>query len=640
MIYIPKICGTCKGSTKALNLVYDIYEKELQKENPKKIYIYKEILHNPKVIEELNSLGIETIDTLDNITSDDIVIIRAHGESKEIFEYLIDNNIEYYDATCKNVSNIHAKVLEKYKDGYEIIIIGSSNHPEVIGTNGWCDNTGIIIETEDDLDKINNKNNKKYIIAQTTFNKDLYEKLVSSIKEIYEGAEIIIENTLCGAVSNICKSSVELAKTCDLMFVIGGKNSSNTKELFNEVSNYTKSYLFSNISDFYNFIKKENIPSDINIGITGGASTPIKEIYNYKYLLSFILYYKERLFELKENQDDINITLKENTYNENIESIIDYFIDLNKDGKYIRGTLIALGNYLASNEKSTDYLKLAYAYEMFQTSVLVHDDIIDNAKVRRGKDTIPRRICNKYLNNKNDKQYHSDVLVLANSLGICAGDLGFYEANQLIIKNYSEHKNFAKILSLYNDIIIKTIKGEMLDVILPFKGKYNYCEIEEKDILDIYHLKTSWYTIIGPFFLGYILGGKDIDENILNILNKIGLAFQLKDDILGIFSSSDTIGKSNTSDIEEFKQTCFYSHICNTEYKNEFLKIYGKKNITLEELNKIRELLIKSGSYDYAVDYLDNLYGEVLEEVDNLSILDEGKDILKGLLIYINIREK
>ena len=91
MIYIPKICGTCKGSTKALNLVYDIYEKELQKENPKKIYIYKEILHNPKVIEELNSLGIETIDTLDNITSDDIVIIRAHGESKEIFEYLIDN---------------------------------------------------------------------------------------------------------------------------------------------------------------------------------------------------------------------------------------------------------------------------------------------------------------------------------------------------------------------------------------------------------------------------------------------------------------------------------------------------------------------------------------------------------------------
>lgn len=640
MIFIPKICGTCKGATKALDLVYDIYERELKKENPKKIYIFKEILHNPKVIEELNGLGIETINTLDNVTSDDIVIIRAHGETKEIFEYLENHNIEYYDATCKNVNNIHAKVLEKYKEGYEIIIIGACNHPEVIGTNGWCDNTGVIIESEDDLDKISKENSKKYIIAQTTFNKDLYEKLVNNIKEIYENSEIIVENTLCGAVSNICNSSIEIAKNCELMFVIGGENSSNTKELFNEVSKYTKSYIFSNIHDFYNFIKKENIPSNINIGITGGASTPIKEIYNYKYLLSFVLYYKERLFELVENQDDINIKLKDKTYNENIESIIDYFIDLNKDGKYIRGTLIALGSFLASNEKNTNYLNLAYAYEMFQTSVLVHDDIIDNAKVRRGKDTIPRRICKKYLNENSNKNYHSDVLVLANSLGICAGDLGFYEANQLIIKNYSENKNLVKILELYNDIIIKTIKGEMLDVILPFKGKYNYGEIVEKDILDIYHLKTSWYTIIGPFFLGYILGGKDIDEKLENILNKIGIAFQLKDDILGIFSSSDTIGKSNTSDIEEFKQTILYSHICNTEYKNEFLKIYGKKNITNIELEKIRELLTQSGSFDYAVDYLDNLYGEVLDSIDELDIIDEGKDILKGLLIYINIREK
>lgn len=640
MIHIPKICGTCKGSTKALNLVYEVYEKEILKDNPKKIYIYKEILHNPKVIEELNELGIETIDNLDNITTEDIVIIRAHGETKEITDYLENNNIEYYDATCPNVSKIHKNVLEKYNEGYEIIIIGKSNHPEVIGTNGWCENKGIIIETEDDIDKISSNNNKKYIVCQTTFNKEKFEKLVKSIENIFEDSEIIVENTLCSAVTNICKSSVEVAKKCDLMFVIGGLNSSNTKELFNEVSTYTKSYMFSNIMEFYKFIMKEDIASDINIGITGGASTPIKEIYNYKYLLSFILYYKERLEELKENQNTINNRLKNNSYNENIESVIDDFIDLNKDGKYIRGTLIALGTYLAKGNKDLDYLNLAYAYEMFQTAVLVHDDIIDNAKTRRGKETIPRRICQKYLNENQNKNYHNDVLVLANSLGICAGDLGFYEANQLIIKNYSSNPNFAKILEFYNDIIIKTIKGEMLDVILPFKGKYKYGEIIEKDILDIYHLKTSWYTIIGPFFLGYLLGGKERNEKIENVLNKIGIAFQIKDDILGIFSNSDTIGKSNTSDIEEFKQTILYSHIYNTSYKDEFLKIYGKKNITSSELERIRELLTLSGSYDYANDYLNNLYGEVLNEVDELDIIEHGKDILKGLLIYINIREK
>lgn len=640
MIYIPKVCGTCNGSIKALNLVYEIYEKEIEKEHPKKIYIYKEILHNPKVMEALNDLGIETIDTLEDVTNEDIIIIRAHGETKEVLDYLENNNIEYYDATCPNVKKIHKKVFEKYNDGYEIIIIGKSNHPEVIGTNGWCENNGVIIENEDDLDKINSKIKKKYIVSQTTFNKEKFENLVNKIKDIFDGHEVIVENTLCSAVENICKSSINIAKKSDLMFVIGGLNSSNTKEIFNEVSKYTKSLMFDNINEFYKYILKEDLSNYENIGITGGASTPIKEIYNYKYLLSFIIYYKERLKELKSGQKEINDKLKVDNYNENIDNVIEDFIDLNQDGKYIRGTLIALGSFLAKNKKDTNYLNLAYAYEMFQTSVLIHDDIIDNAKIRRGKETIPRRICEKYLNNSNNKDYHNDVLVMANSIGICAGDLGFYEANKLIIDSYYDNKNLNKILKLYNDIVIKTIKGEMLDVILPFMGKYNYKEILEKDIFDIYQLKTSWYTIIGPFFLGYTLEGKEINEKIENILNKIGIAFQIKDDILGIFSDSKKLGKSNTSDIEEYKQTILYSYIINTEYKEEFLKIYGKKNITDNELNKIRELLKLSGSYDYANDYLNDLYSDVFNNIEELDISSDIKDILKGLLIYINIREK
>lgn len=639
MIYIPKICGTCNGANKALSLVYEIYEREIAKENPKKIYIYKEILHNPKVIKELNDLGIETIDNLDNATNEDIIIIRAHGVSKEIIDYLESNNVEYYDATCPNVFKIHQKIYEKYQDGYEIIIIGKSSHPEVIGSNGWCENKGIIIENENDLNKIGN-NEKKYIVCQTTFNKELYNNIITKIKEIYIDKEIIIDNTLCSAVENICKSSIEIAKKSDLMFVIGGLNSSNTKELFNKVSVYTKTYMFSNINDFYQFILKEDLSNYKDIGITGGASTPIKEIYNYKYLLEFIIYYKDRLKELKDNQNKINNNLKCDISNENVESIIDDFIDLNQDGKYIRGVLISLGYFLSSGKQDTEYLNLAYAYEMFQTSVLIHDDIIDNAKLRRGKETIPRRICQRFINKNSNKDYHNDVLRLANSLGICAGDLGFYEANKLIIDSYYNNKNLNKILRLYNEIVIKTINGEILDVILPFMGKYNYQEVLEKDILDIYHLKTSWYTIIGPFSLGFILGNREISKDLEDILNKIGLAFQLKDDILGIFSDSKKIGKSNTSDIEEFKQTILYTYIINTEYKDEFLKIYGKKNIKDSDLIKIRELLKLSGSYDYANDYLDNLYGEVIDSINKIELSNEGKDILKGLLIYINIREK
>lgn len=639
MIYIPNICGTCKGSTKALNIVYDVYEREMLKENPKKIYIYKEILHNPKVIEEFTSLGIETITNLDNVTSEDIVIIRAHGEPKETYEYLEKNNIEYFDATCPNVTKIHREVLKKYNDGYEIIIIGKSDHPEVIGTNGWCNNEGIIIGVEEDIAKIEN-NDKLYITCQTTFNKEKFNNLSEIIKQTFKSSEIIVENTLCSAVKHICESSIETAKKCDLMFVVGGINSSNTNELFNKVSEYTKTYKFSNILDFYKFILKEDIDSTSNIGITGGASTPIKEIYNYKYLLSFILFYKDRLQELKAKQDKINTNLININDNKIVKEVVNDFIDLNKDGKYIRGTLIALGEFLATNKNKLNYVDLAFAYETFQTSVLIHDDIIDNAKIRRGKETIPRRICHKYFGLKKGKAYQNDVLKLANSIGICAGDLGFYEANKILINNYGKNKNFVKLLNIYNETIIKTIKGEIIDVTLPFVGKYNFANPTEIDIIDIYHLKTSWYTIIGPFTLGYVLGGKDTSEKLENTLNKIGIAFQLKDDILGIFGDFKTIGKSNTSDIEEFKQTILYSFIMNTTYKNEFLKIYGKKNIKEKDLAMIRKLLKESGAYEYALDFLDNIYGESLNNIELLDISELGKDILKGLLIYINIREK
>jgi len=422
----------------------------------------------------------------------------------------------------------------------------------------------------------------------------------------------------------------KIANKYDYIFLVECDDLINLNEI-------TKTYIFKDINEFYIFILKEDIKITDNIIITNCFNNKVE---NYKYLLSFLLFYKEKLKELKLNQDKINKNLLKENDNVIVKDVINDFIDLNKDGKYIRGTLIALGEFLATNKDNQNYLPLAYAYEMFQTSVLIHDDIIDNAKLRRGKETIPRRICKRYFNKKKTKNYQVDVLKLANSIGICAGDLGFYEANKILIENYSKNKNLNKLLECYNDIIIKTIKGEIIDVALPFMGKYNFYQSEEKDIIDIYHLKTSWYTIIGPFILGYILGGKETFQLLENTLNKIGIAFQLKDDILGIFGNSLVIGKSNISDIEEFKQTILYSYILNTPYKKEFLKLYGKSNIKEKNLIKIRELLIKSGAYEYAKNYLDNIYNECIEDINKLELKDIGKDILKGLLIYINIREK
>ena len=629
MIYIPDTAGSSKSVMASLGLVYDVYEKTLINDDNRVICLFGNFVLNSRVKKEFKELGIITVYNINDVTRDNIVILNSYGVNKKVYEYLDSSDIEYYDGTNKSILKLQKEIENKYNDGYEIVFVGNYNDIELINLNSYCNNNGIFINKEEEFVKLSN-NNKKYIICSSNYDKDIFNNICKVIENNYnlELEKYIIKNEL----DLIIKDSIKTSKKCDLTIIVGD----NKEDIVSLKKNIDSSISISNINELLKYSLENDLPNDICI--TGGINTPIKEIYNYKYLLEFIIFYKKRLIELEDNQNIINLKLIKKDDNDIVKDVIEDFIDLNKDGKYIRGCLISLGEYLSGNKN--EYLNLALAYEMFQTSVLIHDDIIDNARLRRGKDTIPRRICKKYLNIINDKEYQMDTLRYANSIGICSGDLGFYEANNLILNSYKDHKYLSKILNIFNDIVIKTIKGEIIDVTLPFVNKYNYYHSEEKDIIDIYHLKTAFYTLIGPFMLGYALNGKDIDEKLIDVLNKIGLSFQIKDDILGIFSEEKTLGKSNISDIEEFKQTLLYSHIINTPYKEDFLRIYGKKNINDKELERIRELLKLSGSLNYTLDYLDNLSIDINNGIDLLDINILGKDILKGLLIYINIREK
>ena len=223
------------------------------------------------------------------------------------------------------------------------------------------------------------------------------------------------------------------------------------------------------------------------------------------------------------------------------------------------------------------------------------------------------------------------------------GDYGLYQANQLITEYYKEDPNLAKVLINFNNTIQITIKGELIDVILPFKGKYNLInnkEIEE-NIIEIYRLKTAYYTIIGPLSVGILLaGGKDqMLEDIKKFGEKAGIAFQLQDDILAIFS--DKQGKIPGSDIKEFKQTILYSHIINTEYKDEFMKYYGKEDLTKEDITKVQELLRKSNSLEYATELMNSMYDESLEILNNISwIKEDKKELLQGFVESLRNRNK
>lgn len=353
----------------------------------------------------------------------------------------------------------------------------------------------------------------------------------------------------------------------------------------------------------------------------------------------FEKYYKEVKTNLDGVINDYNSNLVKNKTGY-LKRNLEFFVNLNSNGKLIRGFLINLGYKIATSKTSNYSMPLALAYEIFQTSILIHDDIIDNDNFRREKETI------HYSNYKNYLKYgNEEGKKISESIAICIGDYGFYEANQVMVNSYRNDTNLVSVLSYFNDIVLKTINGEIIDVILSFECKNNVISNDnlEKDIITIYKLKTAYYTIIGPLCLGMILGGASSDkiDDITKFGKKIGIAFQIQDDILGIYG--DNIGKVIGSDIKEFKQTILYSYIArqSNECKDELLKYYGKNNITIKDIESVRKIFNESGAYDYAYNYMNRLYDEGLDLLDNFTWMKEDdKNILKGFVMYLKERNK
>ena len=319
-----------------------------------------------------------------------------------------------------------------------------------------------------------------------------------------------------------------------------------------------------------------------------------------------------------------------------IKENLEYFSNLNTNGKLVRGVLTNLGYYLLNDNRNYSN-DLALAYEVFQTAILVHDDIIDQDDKRRGVNTIHFENFNKYKSYNDVEAKH-----LGNSIAICMGDFGLYEAIKIISTAYKDDPNLSKVLNNFINTALNTVRGEVLDVILPFESKNEKINNDslEESIMNIYKLKTANYTIIGPLSVGLLLAGADSKkiEDISLFGEKVGIAFQIQDDILGIYS--DEMGKVIGSDIKEFKQTILYSHISKTSYIDELNKYYGK-DISNESISKVRELFKESGSYLYAINTMNNMYDESISILDNIDWIDDNKkSILKGFVEYLKHRNK
>src|SRR5699024_3723374 len=201
------------------------------------IYCLGELVHNGQVINKLEKKGMITVDNIEKVPNNSKVIFRAHGEPEIIYKKAKEKGLEISDLTCGRVQLIHDKV-QKEKDKSFIIIVVKAKHPEDIGIKGFAGENSYIIENEADiLDAYmkyeKNKTGRVFVVSQTTFSSEKFDKLRKEIETNLIEADVIVDKTICDATEKRQKETREIAKDFHTMIIIGGKNSSNTRELVN-----------------------------------------------------------------------------------------------------------------------------------------------------------------------------------------------------------------------------------------------------------------------------------------------------------------------------------------------------------------------------------------------------------------------
>jgi 4-hydroxy-3-methylbut-2-enyl diphosphate reductase len=269
-IHLASPRGFCAGVDRAIEIV----KKSLEKFGAP-IYVRHEIVHNKHVVESLRKKGAIFIEELSEIEDNNRpVVFSAHGIPKSVLEDANFKQIEYIDATCPLVSKVHKEAEQLYKYNYHILLIGHKNHPEVIGTMGQLSNGAIdLIETREDAKNyINNKMKKLSYITQTTLSVNDANEVIQILKNKFPDIKEPKKDDICYATTNRQLAVKEIANKCEMFFVIGSRNSSNSKRLVEAAkkSGCSKSQLFYST----NAVPIEEIIKCKNIGVSSGASAP------------------------------------------------------------------------------------------------------------------------------------------------------------------------------------------------------------------------------------------------------------------------------------------------------------------------------------------------------------------------------
>jgi len=274
-IFLAAPRGFCAGVVRAIEVV----EKALKKFGSP-VYVRHEIVHNKYVVEGLKEKGAVFVEELNEIRdTSKPVIFSAHGVPKSVPKEAENKKMFYIDATCPLVTKVHREAERHNKNGYKIILIGHKNHPEVIGTMGQIPKENItLVETIEDTHKLNLKGPVAYV-TQTTLSVDDTKDIIEVLKKKFPDLKAPIKEDICYATTNRQSAVKQIAPLCDMFFVIGSDNSSNSKRLVEEARkagcNNSRLINFEKVFPIQEIIKCKKI------GLTSGASAPEQLVQDF-----------------------------------------------------------------------------------------------------------------------------------------------------------------------------------------------------------------------------------------------------------------------------------------------------------------------------------------------------------------------
>jgi geranylgeranyl diphosphate synthase type I len=311
-----------------------------------------------------------------------------------------------------------------------------------------------------------------------------------------------------------------------------------------------------------------------------------------------------------------------------IARLMDVYRDYMRGGKMARGALTVLGYQVSGGRDFEAILPASIAIEIIHSFLLIHDDWIDQDERRRGKPTVHQQFS----------QEQGDHF--GASLAIILGDAGAFLSYELMASSSFPEKRKIKALCLLNQFLLKTAYGEILDI------KYDFLkEITWDEIMLVRKYKTAIYTIVMPLSIGAVLAGAR--ESKLKAIEKyglpVGIAFQLQDDILGVFGETEKTGKSAESDIRGGKMTLLYAkalELASPKEKKFLLKHYGRRKITAEQIGQIRRIIEDTGALAFSQKEAKRLVEQGKKFIPQITVNQEIQSTLNSLADFMIERKK